>query len=64
MLRSEDPADPLMLEASVTLDADGGYTVQTVTRSEDAAIRAVLLGAGFQAAPGGLSRIDRGHPGG
>ncbi|MGY1457111.1 type II secretion system protein N [Luteimonas sp. A534] len=60
-LLSEDTGGPLVLEATFTLDADGSYGLQTLARSDDPGIRAVLLAAGFQAAPGGLSRVDAGR---
>lgn len=60
-MASEDTAGPLLLEATLTVDADGRYGLQTLARSDDPGIRAVLLAAGFQAAPGGLSRVDTGQ---
>lgn len=62
-LASEDPAAPLGLDASLAIEADGRYTLQTLARSDDPAVRAVLLAAGFQDAPGGLSRVDSGRLG-
>ena len=61
VLATEDPAAPLGLEASLAIEADGGYSLQTLARSDDPAVRAVLLAAGFQDAPGGLSRVDAGR---
>ncbi|GGK09802.1 type II secretion system protein N [Luteimonas terricola] len=62
-LVSEDTGGPLLLEATLGIDADSSYTLQTLARSDDPAIRAVLLTSGFQDAPGGLSRVDAGRLG-
>lgn len=62
-LASEDAAGPLRLEATLSIEADGRYALQALARSDDPAVRAGLLLAGFQDAPGGLSRVDAGHLG-
>ncbi|MEN1959273.1 type II secretion system protein N [Luteimonas sp. MJ246] len=57
----ENADGPLHLEASLTIEADGRYALQTLARSDDPAVRMALLAAGFQEAPGGLSRVDSGR---
>lgn len=63
-LLPEEAGGPLPLEATLTVEADGAYSLQTLARSDDPAIRTALLAAGFQEAPGGLSRVDAGRLGG
>lgn len=60
-LASEDAASPLRLEATLSIETDGQYTLQSLARSDDPAVRTGLLLAGFQEAPGGLSRVDTGQ---
>lgn len=63
VLLPEQPGGPLLPEATLTVEADGGYRLQSLVRSDDPAIRLALLAAGFQDAPGGLSRVDSGRLG-
>lgn len=60
-LASEQTAGPLLVEIAAGIDGEGGYRLQTLARSDDPALRAVLLAAGFQEAPGGFSRVDTGR---
>lgn len=60
-LLPEASGGPLVLEATLSIEADGRYALQTLARSDDPAIRSALLAAGFQDAGGGLSRADAGH---
>lgn len=64
VLVTEGAGGPLWLEATLGVEADGRYTLQTTARSDDPAVRAALVAAGFQEAPGGLSRVDGGRLGG
>lgn len=59
-----EAAGPLHLEATLTIEADGRYLLQSLARSDDPAVRMALLATGFQEAPGGLSRVDSGRLGG
>ncbi|MGY0611314.1 type II secretion system protein N [Luteimonas sp. A501] len=63
-LLPEDAGGRLHLEATFAIEADGRYTLQTLARSDEPALRLALLAAGFQEAPGGLSRVDTGQLGG
>lgn len=63
VLLPEQPGGPLLPEATLTVEADGGYRLQSLVRSDDPAVRLALLAAGFQDAPGGLSRVDSGRLG-
>lgn len=63
VLLPEQPGGPLLPEATLTVEADGGYRLQSLVRSDDPAIRLALLAAGFQDAPGGLGRVDSGRLG-
>lgn len=60
VLAPEDAGAPLWLEATLTVRADGRHALEALARSDDPALRALLLGHGFQDAPGGLSRVVRG----
>lgn len=63
VLLPEDTSGPLLPEATLTIGADGRYRVQSLVRSDDPGLRAVLLAAGFQEVPGGLGRVDAGRLG-
>ncbi|MEN1970776.1 type II secretion system protein N [Luteimonas sp. MJ204] len=63
-LLPEATGGPLHLEATLAIEADGRYTLQTLARSDEPALRLALQAAGFQEAPGGLSRVDTGQLGG
>lgn len=63
VLLPEQGGGPLLLDATLTVEADGAYRLQALARSDDPAIHSILLGAGFQDAPGGLSRVDTGRLG-
>lgn len=56
----EQASGALQVEASFEVDSDGRYRLQSLARSDDPALRASLLAAGFQQAPGGFSRVDSG----
>src|SRR5690606_36810824 len=56
----EQASGALQLEASFEVDSDGRYRLQSLARSDDPALRASLLAAGFQQAPGSFSRVDSG----
>ncbi len=62
-LVAEQAGGAPQVETRLEIDRDGGYRLQTFARGDDPAMRMVLLTAGFQQAPGGLSRVDAGHLG-
>lgn len=62
-LLPEQHGGALQLSATLSVEADGSHVLQTQARSDDPAIRAILLASGFQDAPGGLSRVDAGRIG-
>lgn len=49
------------VEATLQIEADGNYRLQSLVQAGDDATRALLLVAGFQESPSGMSRIDRGN---
>lgn len=53
-------AVPVTIEATLEIEADGRYRLQSLARTEDPATRLALQVAGFQDSPSGLSRIDSG----
>lgn len=61
-LRPEQAGGALWLEAVLDIDREGRWRLQTTSRTDDPTLRAALLAAGFQDAPGGLSRVDAGRP--
>lgn len=63
VLLPEQGGGPLLLDATLTVETDGAYRLQALAHSDDPAIHSILLGAGFQDAPGGLSRVDTGRLG-
>lgn len=63
-LLPEQAGGAVQLSATLSVDADGSYVLQTQARSDDPGIRAILLASGFQDVPGGLSRVDDGRIGG
>ena len=52
---------PLRVDASLTIDADGRYTLQSTAQAQDLASSLALQLAGFQDTPTGLVRSDSGH---
>lgn len=62
-LHPEEARGPLSVEATLDIEADGRYRLQALARSDDPAVRVALLAAGFQAAAGGMSRVDEGRLG-
>lgn len=61
VLLPEDASGPLALEATLDIEADGRYRLQALARGDNPALRRALQAAGFQAAAGGMSRVDEGH---
>jgi hypothetical protein len=61
VLAPEDPTGPLQVEATLSIEADGGYRLQSLARSDDPAVRAALMVHGFQEAAGSLSRVLEGR---
>lgn len=53
-------AQPLALEATLEIEADGRYRLQSLARSDDPGTRLALQLAGFQDSPAGMSRVDAG----
>ncbi len=52
---------PLPLEAVLSIDAGGGYTLQSTARVQDPVARVALLLAGFRETSSGLVRDDSGR---
>ncbi|MHB8911105.1 MAG: type II secretion system protein N [Lysobacter sp.] len=48
------------VEATLRIEANGDYQLQSLVQAGDDTTRALLLLAGFQESPSGMSRIDRG----
>jgi general secretion pathway protein N len=61
VLAPEDPTGSLQVEATLSIEADGGYRLQSLARSDDPALRAALMLHGFQEAAGSLSRVLEGR---
>lgn len=64
LLLQPEASAPLRLDVRMDIDGEGGWRVQSLADSDDPGLRLALRAAGFQDAPGGLSRVDTGRPGG
>jgi hypothetical protein len=54
------PPPAIALEATLQIEHDGRYSLQSIVRGADPAVRTVLLAAGFSEGPAGMSRVDAG----
>lgn len=64
LLLQPEAAGPLRLDVRLDIDGEGGWRIQSLAASDDPGLRLALRAAGFQEAPGGLSRVDAGRLGG